>query len=159
MGEGSSIIVFSSYCRGIRFIIFQTTSCKADVISVLFPLLSPRILSSTCRALLKEMFHLFRYSVCLVVQHISIGSLSLKEYFDTKAGQCFEGQGRYDSKMEHFWQCSISESLQWLDFLLHIQKINGERKPDFDLWVEMSKVNIPATLWLHFLSDRISLLL
>ena len=50
MEEGSSIIVFSSYCRGIRYIICQTTSCKADVISVLFPLLSLRNLSSICRA-------------------------------------------------------------------------------------------------------------
>ena len=42
--EGYSIIVFISHCRGIRFIIFQITSCKADVISVLTPLLSLRIL-------------------------------------------------------------------------------------------------------------------
>ena len=61
--------------------------------------------------------------------------------------------------MEHFCQWSISKSWQWLAFLLHIQKINGERKPNIDPWVERSKVNIPATLWLHFLSDRISLLL
>ena len=35
MEESPSIIVFISHCRGIRFIIFQITSCKANFISVL----------------------------------------------------------------------------------------------------------------------------
>ena len=79
------------------------------------------------------MFQLFRNSVCIVVQHIGIGKLSYKEYFHTETGQCFEGQGHYDSKSEHFCQFSISESLQRLCSVLHIQKINGKRKPNIDL--------------------------
>ena len=80
------------------------------------------------------MFQLFRYSVCLVVQHIGIGTLSLKEYFHIETGQFPEGQGHCDSKTEHFCRCSISEYLQRLGFLLHIQKINGKKsKPDIDL--------------------------
>ena len=38
--EGSSIIVCISHCRGIRLVIFQTTSCKAVVIYVVVPLQS-----------------------------------------------------------------------------------------------------------------------
>ena len=73
-----------------------------------------------------------------------------------KRGHCFEGQGHYDSKSEHFVS-AISESLQWFCFLLHSQKINGKRKPNIDLWVKRSKVNLPANLSLHFISDGISL--
>ena len=61
------------------------------------------------------------------------------------------------TQKQSFCQCSISKSLQWLGFLLNIQKINGERKPNIDIWVKRSKVNLPATLWLLFISDRISL--
>ena len=38
----------------------------------------------------------------------------------------------------------------WICFLLHIQKINGKRKPTIDLWVKRPKVILPATLSLHF---------
>ena len=80
------------------------------------------------------------------------------EYFNAETSQIFEGQGHYDSKTEHFFcQCSISKSLQWLGFLLYIQTINGKRKPNIDLWVKRSKVNLPSTLWLHFIFNRISL--
>ena len=103
------------------------------------------------------MFQLFCNSVCLLVQHIGISTLSKKEYLHTETSQLFEGQGHYDSKTGHFCQCSISKSLQRLGFLLRIQKINGERKPNIDLWVKRSKVNLPATLWLLFVSYRISL--
>ena len=48
-------------------------------------------------------------------------------------------------------------SLQCLGFLLHILKINGKWKPYNHLWVKRSKVNLPATFCLHFISDRISL--
>ena len=72
--------------------------------------------------------------------------LSYKEFFHTKACRFFEGQCHFDSNTEHFCQCSISESLQWLGFLLHIQKINRKRKQIIDLWVKRSKVNLPATL-------------
>ena len=91
------------------------------------------------------------YSILVLVHYHK------KEYFHSETGQLFEGQGHHDSKTEHFCQCSISKPLQWLCFLLHIQKINGERKPNIDLWVKWSKVNLPATLWLLFISDRISL--
>ena len=159
MGEASSIIVFSSYCRGIRFFIFQTTSRKSDS----FPFYSPCCSLAFCHRHAEPFSK--KCSNCSVIQSVWLYNILVlvhyhkKEYFHTKTGQCFEGQGHYDSKMEHFCQCSISESLQWLGFLLHIQKINGERKPNFDIWVQGSKVNFPATLWLHFLSDRISLLL
>ena len=78
----------------------------------------------------------------------------------------FEGQGHFDWKTEHLWKCSISESLQWLGFLLikkkeefwlspmtkalhlaPIQKINGKWKPNIDLWVKRLKVNFPTTLF------------
>ena len=104
------------------------------------------------------MFQLFRNSVSLVVQNIDIGTLSYKEYFHTEKGQFFKGQGHNDSKTEHFCQCSISEFFIWFGFLLQIRKIIGKRKPNIDLWVKRSKVNLPATFWLHFLSDRISFL-
>ena len=38
----------------------------------------------------------------MLVQHIGIGTLSKKEYFHTEMGLCFEVQGHYDSKLEHF---------------------------------------------------------
>ena len=47
--------------------------------------------------------------------------------------------------------------MQCVGFLLHIQKINGKRKPHNDFWVKRSKVNLPPTYWLHFISDRKSL--
>ena len=47
--------------------------------------------------------------------------------------------------------------MQCLGFLLHIQKINGTRKPHNDFRVKSSKVNLPPTYWLHFISDRKSL--
>ena len=59
--------------------------------------------------------------------------------------------------MKHFCQCYSSESMQCLDFLLHIQKINGKRKPHNDFGVKRSKVNLPPTNWLHLISDRKSL--
>ena len=46
-----------------------------------------------------------------------------------ETGQFVEGQGHYDSQMEHFCQCYSSDSLQCLCFFLKIQKINGKRKP------------------------------
>ena len=59
--------------------------------------------------------------------------------------------------MKHCCQCYSSESLQCLSFVLHIQTINGKKKPHNDFWVKRSKVNLPATFWLHFISNRISL--
>ena len=59
--------------------------------------------------------------------------------------------------MKHFSQCYSSESMQCLSFLLHVQKINGKRKPHNDFGVKRSKVNLPPTYWLHFISDRKSL--
>ena len=59
--------------------------------------------------------------------------------------------------MKHCCQCYSSKSLQWLSFLLHIQTINGKRKPHNDFWVKRSKVNLPMTFWLHCISNRISL--
>ena len=59
--------------------------------------------------------------------------------------------------MKHFWQCCSSESMQCLGLLLHIQKINGKRKPYNDFGVKRSKVNLPPTYWLHFISERKSL--
>ena len=47
--------------------------------------------------------------------------------------------------------------MQCLGFLLHIRKINGKRKPHNDIWVKRSKVKLPPTYWLHFISDRKSL--
>ena len=47
--------------------------------------------------------------------------------------------------------------MQCLGFLLHIQKINGKRKPHNDFGVKRSKVNLPPTYLLHFISDRKSL--
>ena len=59
--------------------------------------------------------------------------------------------------MKHFCQCYSSESMQYLGFLLQIQKINEKRKPHNDFGVKRSKVNLPATYWLHFISERKSL--
>ena len=59
--------------------------------------------------------------------------------------------------MKHFCQCYSSESMHCLGFLLHIRKINGKRKPYNDFWVKRSKVKLPPTYWLHFISDRKSL--
>ena len=36
-------------------------------------------------------------------------------------------------------------------------KINGKRKPYYDIGVKRSEVNLPSTSWLHFISDRKSL--
>ena len=47
--------------------------------------------------------------------------------------------------------------MQCLGFLLHIQKINGKRKPHNDFGVKRWKVNLPQTYWLHFISHRKSL--
>ena len=47
--------------------------------------------------------------------------------------------------------------MQCLGFLLHIQKINGNRKPHNVFGVKRSKFNLPPTYWLHFISDRKSL--
>ena len=85
------------------------------------------------------MFQLFRNSVNLGEQRIGIGALSEKEYFHTGTGQIVEGQGHYDLNTEHFYQCSISESLEWLGFLLFIQKINGKRKSNIDIMSEKVK--------------------
>ena len=58
--------------------------------------------------------------------------------------------------MKYCCKCYSSKSLQSLSFVLHIQTINGKRKPHFDFWVKRS-VNLPVTFWLHFISNRISL--
>ena len=100
---------------------------------------------------------MFRNSVCLVVQQSGIGTLPQNEYLHRETGQFFEGQGHYDSQMKHCCQCYSSKSLQCLSFVLHIQTINGKRKPHNDFWVKRSKVNLPVTFWLHFISNRISL--
>ena len=47
--------------------------------------------------------------------------------------------------------------MQCLGFLLHIQKVNVKRKPHNDFGVKRSKVNLPPTYWLYFISDRKSL--
>ena len=47
--------------------------------------------------------------------------------------------------------------MQCLGYLLHIQKINGKKKPHNDFGVKRSKVKLPPTYWLHFISDRKSL--
>ena len=47
--------------------------------------------------------------------------------------------------------------MQCLGFLLHIQKINGKRKPRNAFDVKRSKVNLPTTYWLICISDRKSL--
>ena len=59
--------------------------------------------------------------------------------------------------MKHFCQCYSSESMQCFGFLLHIYKINGKGKQHSDFGVKRSKVNLPPTYWLHFISDRKSL--
>ena len=59
--------------------------------------------------------------------------------------------------MKHFCQCYSSESMQCLGFLFHIQKRNGKRKPHIDFGVKRSKVNLPPTYLLHFISERKSL--
>ena len=89
-----------------------------------------------------------------MVQQIGIGIFPQKEYLHRKTGQFFEGQGHQDSEMKHFCQCYSSESMQCLGFLLHVQKINEKRKPHNDFGVKRSKVNLPVTYWLHFISDR-----
>ena len=100
---------------------------------------------------------MFRNSVCLVIKQIGIGTLSQNEYLNRETGQFFEGQGHYDSQMKHFCQYYSSESLQCLSFVLHIQTINGKKKPHHDFWVKRSKVNLPATFWLPLISNWISL--
>ena len=90
-------------------------------------------------------------------QQSDIGTIPQKEYLHRETGQYVEGQGHHDSQMKHFCRWYSSKSIQCLGFLLHIQKINWERKPYNDFWVKRSKVNLPPTYWLHFISDRKSL--
>ena len=60
--------------------------------------------------------------------------------------------------MKHCCQCDSSKSLQCLSFVLHIQTIfNRTRKLHDEFWVKRSKVNLPVTFWLHFISNKISL--
>ena len=72
---------------------------------------------------------MFHNLVCLVVQQSGIETLPHNEYLHRETGQFFEGQGHYDSQMKHYCQCYSSKSLQCLSFVLHIQTINGKRKP------------------------------
>ena len=41
-------------------------------------------------------------------------------------------------------------------FLLHIPTVDEKREVNAERWVERSKVNLPATFWVHLFSDRIS---
>ena len=100
---------------------------------------------------------MFRNAVRLVVQQSAIGTLPQNKYLHREPGQFFEGQGHYDSQMKHCCQCYSSKSLQCLSFVLYIKTINGKRKPHNDFWVKRSKVNLPVTFWLHFISNIISL--
>ena len=75
---------------------------------------------------------MFRNSVCLVVQHSGIGTLPQNEYLHRETGQFLVGQGHYDSQMKHCCQYYSSKSLECLSFVLHIQTINGKRKPHDD---------------------------
>ena len=75
---------------------------------------------------------MFHNLVCLVVQQSGIGTLPQNEYLHRETGQFYEGQGHYDSQMKHCCQCYSSKSLQYLSFVLHIQTINGKRKPHND---------------------------
>ena len=42
------------------------------------------------------------------------------------------------------------------DFLLHIPTMDEKRELQVELWIKRSKVNLPATFWVHLFSDRIS---
>ena len=92
-----------------------------------------------------------------MVQQSGIGTIPQKEYLHRGTGQFFKGQGHEDSEMKHFCQCYSSESMQCLGFFLHIQKINGKRKPHNDFGVKRSKVNLRPTYWLHYICERKSL--
>ena len=157
MEEGSSIIVFISHCRGIIFIIFQTTSCKGDVISVLTLFFSPRNLSSIYRAFSKT------WSNCSVIQSVWLYNILVLVHYHKRNTSIKKQVNILKVKVTMTQQRSIFASAASLIFaciigiLLTIHKINRKRKPNIDLWVKRSKVNLPATLWLHFISDRISL--
>ena len=98
---------------------------------------------------------MFRNSVCSVVQQSGLGTLSQNEYLHRETGQFFEGQGHYDSQMKHCFPCYSSKSV----FKLRTSYSNDtrEKKPHNDFWVKRSKVNLPVTFCLHFISNRISL--
>ena len=131
-----SLIVLIWHCRGKIQSLFQTTSHKPDVISVLPPLASPCSLSLIFRILFYTRSKLFRNSVCLVVQYIGIGAISEQEYCHRETGYFLGSRSLWLTK-----EAFLAVLLLWICVMLRLltSYSNDKRKKGSNIFIFWSK--------------------